>query len=122
MISGRTSRSRSRKISVLVSNCLGSSLNHKIAIRQLAAFGHWLNACQCRVLIRRGDFVFRNFAIEIRGDGSQRALHKTFLDIAQNHLVSATREYMRDAVPHCARADNSDPPYVHKCLVLSDEQ
>src|SRR6266851_4896040 len=61
-------------------------------------------ASQHSSLLCRLELAFLDFAVEIFRDGVDGAVEKALLDIAQQDLVAGAREYMRDAVPHSARA------------------
>ena len=54
------------------------------------------------------DFRFLHFAIEIGIYGSECAIEKALLDIAEDHAITRARKNVRDSIAHRTRAENGD--------------
>src|ERR1700677_2024599 len=92
---------------------LGGCFDDEVAVCKSSALGHRLDLLQCGGLLFRRNLALHDLAIEILGDGSDPALQKPLLHIAQNYRIAAARKHMRNAVAHGPRSDNAYPLDIH---------
>src|SRR5579883_1525908 len=78
-------------------------------------------------LLLDGDLFLRPFPRQVLADHVERAVEKPLLHVVQQHLVSAARKDVGDAVTHRARAHHTDPLDLHglgtpaRCLGICGE-
>jgi hypothetical protein len=105
IISGRQTRSISRKSSDFISNFSVAASTTK---SQSAGF------------FFGRDFVLYNFAVEVLTNRRHAPIDESLFHIAQHYVVPGAGKDVRDTIAHCSRANHAHAFDIHETSIQSE--
>ena len=98
---------------------LGDGFDGKIGARNFRKIARRVNAPENFRFVSLFDPALFYFAVQVLRDRIAGANEKTFLHVAQNHVVAAAGKDVRDAVAHGSRAEHGYGPNCVECHLIS---